>query len=220
MKNIKHLYFYTKYLFKQNKMAIITFLLYTGIIVIWNAITYSRGLFIQQTEAETAYSVFSASINLIVFTVIAVILYTSDVTDGTIGYIRMRPLSVEIHTFIKLTVITLILLLGILPIYTSSVLIGTYSTIYFLLTILTAINISIISSGVSVILKNNKAAMLTMAAYSGLSTGLHSTLIGGNIASWLKTLSLIAPLYKVLPWVGILLLPLIFLLERRRDIRA
>ncbi len=209
-----------KYMLKHNITAIIAGMLYATLIIIWNITSYTSGLYIKHTIKDSIYNTFTSNITLLVLSIIAVILYNSDLSDKTYTYIRMRPINPMIYTGLKVVSIWIITSVFTTGIYLSdSLLVGKFSLGGLITIVLTTLNIAIISSSIGALI-GGKASIFVIAGYSGLSTSLHDMFTSGTIASWLKSISMIAPIYNVIPWVGILALILLLIKELRRNIRA
>ncbi len=220
MKYLLMQWYNMKYMVKHNLAAILSGLLYTILIATWHMTSYISGVYIRHGVQESIYSTFTSSITLLVLSIIAVILYNSDISDKTYTYIRMRPINPTIYTIIKVISIWIITSTFSTGIYLSdSLLVGKFSWIGFLTVLVTALNITVISSSIGSLI-GGKASIFVIAGYSGLSTSLHDMFSRGTIASWLKSISMLAPIYNVIPWIGLLAIVLLLVKELRRNIRA
>ena len=210
-----------KYLIRHEKIVIIVGIIYSAVLITINLSSYFRGLYIAKTAGESAYDLFTGNATLLIISVIAAILYTSDIANTSYNYIRMRPTNPVIYAIIKIVNMWIIISIMAIAMYLSdSLFIGEFSLKYLLIVILTILNISVITSSIGALFTDRRTVIIVTLAYSGLSTSLHTMFLNNTVASWLKTLSMLAPMYESVPITGIVLLILLIIKELRRNIRA
>ncbi|HID15784.1 MAG TPA: hypothetical protein EYP16_03145 [Candidatus Atribacteria bacterium] len=210
-----------KYLIRHEKLVIIVGTIYSAVLITINLSSYFRGLYIAKTAGESVYDLFTGNVTLIIISVIAAILYTSDIANISYNYIRMRPINPVVYAIIKIVNIWIIISIMTIAIYLSnSLFIGRFTLKYLLIVILILLNISIVTSSIGSLFSDRRTVIIITLAYSGLSTSLHTMFLNNTVASWLKTLSMLAPMYEAIPIIGIVLLMLLIIKELRRNIRA
>ncbi len=221
MRYLKHTFYVGFYLLKHNMATTLSLLGYAILISIWNITTYTSGVFIKHTAQESLFNVFSSNITLILLSIVSSILFLSDINDGSIAYIKMRPMSPIYHTLSKIFASwILVSVISTVIFLSDALLLGTFSLTSYIALLITTLNIIIISSFIGSLTSNIKASIFVMIAYSSLSTSLHNVLLQGEVASWLKSLSLIAPVYHAIPTIGIICIPIMLIRELHRNIRA
>lgn len=210
-----------KYLIRHEKLVIIVGIIYSTVLITINLSSYFRGLYIVKTAWESVYNLFTGNASLIIISVIAAILYTSDISNSSYNYIRMRPINPVIYATIKIINIWIIVSIMATAIYLSdSLFIGKFALKYLVIVLITILNISVVTSSISSLFSDRRTVIIVTLAYSGLSTSLHTMFLNNTVASWVKTLSMLAPMYEAIPVTGIVLLTLLIIKELRRNIRA
>lgn len=221
MKWISIWWYNLKYLIRHEKLVIIVGIIYSTVLITINLSSYFRGLYIVKTAWESVYNLFTGNASLIIISVIAAILYTSDISNSSYNYIRMRPINPVIYATIKIINIWIIVSIMATAIYLSdSLFIGKFALKYLVIVLITILNISVVTSSISSLFSDRRTVIIVTLAYSGLSTSLHTMFLNNTVASWVKTLSMLAPMYEAIPVTGIVLLTLLIIKELRRNIRA